>query len=133
MYGSGSCGGWFSCDWYSSWLQPLWQYFSSSIDIVGLHRYPSDHTGVRSNVQQASSLIGASRQIWVTEVGYDYSGDGSSQSTEMYGTYVDNFNYTYYNWQKTFYHDLWGGTKSLLNSDFSPRPSYNQYKAMTGH
>lgn len=133
MYGSGSCGGWFGCDWYTSWLQPLWQYFNSSMDIIGLHRYPGDHTGVRSNVQQVFNLTGGARQVWVTEVGYDFSGDGSFQSNEMYGTYVDNFNYTGYNWQKTFYHDLWGGTKSLLNIDFSPRPSYNRYKSMTGH
>ncbi|HRC86151.1 MAG TPA: hypothetical protein PK413_11120 [Thermoanaerobaculia bacterium] len=130
----GSCGGWFSCDWYNSWLQPMWQYFSSSLDIIGLHRYPDrDHTQVRDNVQQAYLLTGGSRQIWMTEVGYNYSGDGSFQSNEMYGTYVDNFNYTWMGWQKTFYHDLWGGEKSLLNQNLTPRPAFSRYQSMTGH
>lgn len=133
QHGNVSCGGWFGCDWFSGWMQPLWQYFSSSIDIIGVHRYPGDHTGVRSAVGQVYGLTFGAREIWVTEAGYDYSGDGSFQSNEMYGTYVDNFNYTGYNWQKTFYHDLWGGSKSLLNNDLSPRPAYNRYKSMTGH
>jgi hypothetical protein len=133
MYGNGSCGGWFSCDWRDSWLQPLAQYFSSSVDIIGLHRYPGDHTGVTANVINDAATLFPGKQIWVTEAGFNYFGDGSFQSTEMYYTYVDNFNYVGYNWQKTFYHDLWGGEKSLLNLDFRPRPAYNTYKAMTGH
>lgn len=116
--GNVSCGN-FSvyngCNYISSWLQPLMQYFSSSFDIISVHSHQSTHDDTKNEIDnEVVANVGASKFIWVTEC--DFS---SSEASNVTTVYVDEFNRSSY-WTKIFY-NLAGyspcGQKGLLCSN----------------
>jgi len=97
--GTGSsvkCGGFGgTCQWYSSWDQPLTQTYSTNIDVLTVHGYGATATTDSITVSEAASMW--SKTVWLTETAY--SDPSGSQITDLYG-----FEYTYQNyWTKAFY------------------------------
>src|SRR5579883_3435949 len=87
------------CNWYSSWVQPLYQYFSGNWDIMAVHEHRGSHNDTKGDMDTYYALTNGSKPIWTTE--NDYS-SGSNEPTDLNLTYVDLFNRQPW-WQKNFY------------------------------
>lgn len=118
---------------WGSWFLPISQYFLNWFDIISVHSYHTDHSGVRSDMDKLdSTYIWRRRPIWLTETGFTQS---QNPNDNVYWLYVDEYNRQTW-WTKTFYVSLYDtdSTKyGLLDPYWNPRPAFYTYRDLYNH
>ncbi|MBX5494772.1 MAG: beta-galactosidase [Bryobacteraceae bacterium] len=128
------------CDWYDSWMKPLWNYFGGLFDVISLHLYRANHDEVKSQMERVNGLVLGQRPLWLTEMGYTQNGlYDYAHAEQMRLSYVDLFNRQPW-WAKIFYSSLRDGDglcngSGLLCGEtaLTEKQAYWTYKQMTGH
>jgi len=124
------------CDWFRSWVEPMWMYFGGSFDVISFHEHRQSHNDAKGDVDRVYNRT--FRPIWVTENSYDVP--LNAEPNEMFTTYVDLFNRPL--WQKDFYTAISGNKFGFCSQGgllcenypaFTERPVYGRYKQMTGY
>jgi hypothetical protein len=108
----------------NSWINPIMQYFPQTFDVLSVHTYHSDHTGVRDDLDSVETYArNYGKLVWLTETGFGAC-DLQNQANQLQGVYVDEFNRQTW-WTKTFYHTMQVPIPNCSQDDSLADPSNN--------